>query len=601
MASPTVDRSAAQARLAAEAARRRAEAEARRRAEEAQRLAARLQTLAQPKPPKDELSTGRGSALRTKALSLVDPGARPLESSAPTFSPSQLQGASTLRTEVKDDGQANCLERAATLAGPNDSVVLFADRKDAVGHAVVQRGDGSVVDPNAPETPYASVQDFQQKNPRYTDPLAVKGAELQRVLDTPPGAQRDAVIGALGLSKVADRQVADPSNLDVSGALRDVKAAQEAVQRTQGTTSVDHAYEQLAEAQKKLRSAIESSCLPLDQVNAAFASQSTDPAERLAVAEATATLARERADAVAQRFGLGPNDEGRDHKPGHDESRAARTLEGRTRDQLTQIAEQEVSKLRAQGLSREEALEQLKQGAGPMTAEVLSEKAGVPNTIGMTPEEKHQTYERIFLEKASPEAKAAYERGEKVVLALRHDSPVYANGGKGEFDDRFVVMQKDGMAKEYAASLDPNLQYGNGLRDEFDVPGKPENWNGTYAEHHDDSGFIPWDSDTVNAWGRISGGQTIRMQTGPHGKLYPPPDGGYRIDGDLNGDGVFNDGVSKEVDGNGYQLHGSAVGHTGSGGCITVPFYRWDEFHADVTSGQPTVDGDERAAYVVIA
>src|SRR5689334_16270637 len=61
---------------------------------------------------------------------------------------------STLRTEVLNDGKAGCLERAAQLARPGDSVLLMNEQGDPVGHALVQHQDGSVTDPNQPTVRY---------------------------------------------------------------------------------------------------------------------------------------------------------------------------------------------------------------------------------------------------------------------------------------------------------------------------------------------------------------------------------------------------------------------------------------------------------------
>jgi hypothetical protein len=117
--------------------------------------------------------------------------------------------ASTLRTEQRGDGSANCLERAAGLARDGDEVVLLRDSQDAVGHAVVRHPDGAVTDPNTPEVRYESLGQFQATHPQYHSPTAIQDSQLEQVLDTPPGAGRDALISQLGLSGVANQAVAD--------------------------------------------------------------------------------------------------------------------------------------------------------------------------------------------------------------------------------------------------------------------------------------------------------------------------------------------------------------------------------------------------------
>jgi hypothetical protein len=253
----TTKTDAAAARAAAEAARRRAEEAARRAAEAAARRAAeaaarkqaeagtkkvsqasaqKLSQAAGQRPAasgvrqvfgKDELSQGRGGSLRARAAQLGVPSPVPSAPSLATRTaslnelramlkrgdalplPPRPGEASSLRSEVRGDGVANCLEKASALAKPGDQVVLLRDQRDATGHAIVQRRDGSVVDPNAPERPYASIAEYQRQQPQYRDPVAVKDRDVEAVLRTPPGGQRDALISRLGLDAAASRQVAD--------------------------------------------------------------------------------------------------------------------------------------------------------------------------------------------------------------------------------------------------------------------------------------------------------------------------------------------------------------------------------------------------------
>src|SRR5690606_33695077 len=117
-------------------------------------------------------------------------------------------------------------ERAVNLARPGDRVVLLGDREDPVGHAVVQRADGRVVDPNRPEVPYASLDAFTAANPRYVDPVSVSDHDAEALLATPPGARRDALITRLGLDGAASRVVADPrpTSADPAAGAREVEA-----------------------------------------------------------------------------------------------------------------------------------------------------------------------------------------------------------------------------------------------------------------------------------------------------------------------------------------------------------------------------------------
>ncbi|PTL85797.1 hypothetical protein [Vitiosangium sp. GDMCC 1.1324] len=118
--------------------------------------------------------------------------------------------ATTLRTEVLGDGNANCLERALSLTQPGDSVMLLRDKRDGVGHALVLHPDGSVVDPNLSWKRYGSLEEYLSLNPRYTQGPALDAGVLRQVLSQPPGPRRDAILSALGLGNVANQRVADP-------------------------------------------------------------------------------------------------------------------------------------------------------------------------------------------------------------------------------------------------------------------------------------------------------------------------------------------------------------------------------------------------------
>ncbi|WP_375773076.1 hypothetical protein NR798_20020 [Archangium gephyra] len=123
--------------------------------------------------------------------------------------PASPAAASTLQTEQLGDGRANCLERAVRLAQPGDSVRLYQDQNDPVGHAVVVHQDGSVTDPNRPTQRYPDVKAWEAANPRYSSPVSVPDATLERILSVPPGPARNALIQQAGLGNVANRAVAD--------------------------------------------------------------------------------------------------------------------------------------------------------------------------------------------------------------------------------------------------------------------------------------------------------------------------------------------------------------------------------------------------------
>lgn len=209
------------ARRAAEEARRRAEEarrqeEARRAAEAARAAQAAEQAEASAMAkatrvgarPADGYETRVGPSPFTSRPPLAPPPA----ATGLTFSAAQLMdGASSLATEQIGDGRANCLEQAYAAAGSADSVVLSRDRLDPVGHAVVLHPDGTVSDPNVPQTVFDDLSDWRQATGQRYEPFrSVPQPELAQVFSLPPGAERDARIASLGLADVAQARVADP-------------------------------------------------------------------------------------------------------------------------------------------------------------------------------------------------------------------------------------------------------------------------------------------------------------------------------------------------------------------------------------------------------
>lgn len=146
-------------------------------------------------------------------------------------------GAATptsLMTEKVGDGDANCLERAASMARPGrDELVFMDDRRaagdgnaDGAGHVLIRdRASGRVWDPNngpAPANPrawtYASVDAWTaaqgpaaDRGPAYVAAATVRAEKVQDVLSASPGerAGRIAEIGDPALAQVAGRLYAD--------------------------------------------------------------------------------------------------------------------------------------------------------------------------------------------------------------------------------------------------------------------------------------------------------------------------------------------------------------------------------------------------------
>lgn len=423
--------------------------------------------------------------------------------------------------------------------------------------------------------------------------------------------------------------------IDSDQALADVKTAEDHwSQGAQTRQQDDSRTTQLSNAHDELKAAVKA-----EGADAILARHPNDPAVRTQVAQAELDIANDNLaaqeakipnlgqvkaqDQGASDNGMMKNLRGPDGKPismdQYKQLVAAREQVMVKQTALQHALNDRVLDMRAHGMSRTDALKQLRNedygAALGMTSDTL-ENGQMPTTIGMTDAERSAYYEKNFLDNpaTSAEAKQAYESGQPVVFAIHHDDTLDVNGGTGLYNDRFVVLQKTNgqvSAKEFDASLDPNTSYGVGsTQSPYDLPGDaPDGQVGQYAKND-----TPWYSMfTTYSWHRtyaptrLADGQTIQMSTGPDGqqtdgwgtleKLYTPAGGGYKLQGDLNGDGIFgNDGqyATKLADDNQFQLHAGKAdySHTGTDGCVTVPEYQWNDFRA--ATGLFNGSGDQR-------
>lgn len=139
--------------------------------------------------------------------------------------------ASSLRTEVLGDGDANCLELAANGARGHQELVFMDDRRaagagnaDGAGHVLVRDpASGRVWDPNDGPPPtntsawkyrsadaWAAAQGFgAEGGPAYKESGAVRASEVQDVLRLPPKQRAARIAESPALARVSDLRVAD--------------------------------------------------------------------------------------------------------------------------------------------------------------------------------------------------------------------------------------------------------------------------------------------------------------------------------------------------------------------------------------------------------
>jgi hypothetical protein len=387
--------------------------------------------------------------------------------------------------------------------------------------------------------------------------------------------------------------------LDTDHALGELQTAQQDMIEASDSGNfrrIDEALTALTEAQDNFKQAVEA-----EGAASVLARHPNDPATKTAVSAAELAISQDKLAQVEAKIpnlkDIPPQEMADRIQPPelYQDLIDARTDVGNKSDALEHDLNAQVLGMRAQGMSREDALAQLRgQGYGHMlgSTNVELQNGKMPNTIGMNQNELMGVYLPNFERYASAEAIDAFNRGEPVIFAIRHDTPLQANGELGVYDDRYVVMQRSpgGVThiKEFDGSQDPNTQYGDGMRDMHEVPaGQYPNEVGPYA----DARMEPFGQSSfglIDAYSRVADG-TIKFQTGPKADHLYPQNGDYMIEGDINGDGVFNDNYSRPAGNNGFQLHPGKpdYSHTGSGGCLTVPPHQWDEFEQAIGVFEP--------------
>lgn len=199
----------------------------------------------------------------------------------------------------------------------------------------------------------------------------------------------------------------------------------------------------------------------------------------------------------------------------------------------------------------------------------------LPDTSGLSNAEKYDLYSGYIREFGEQSAINDLDNGQKVVLSLRVDTNSKANSGQGVYDDRMVVVWKDGngvgQAREFVANTDPSAQYMDGsqygTRDAMgrDVTGDGRLNQGRLA-----------DGTYTFTQGHFSGDRALMS-------------GNDQIsERDTNYDGNFDNGYTSERGNFGMHIHIGGSSNTFSAGCLTLPPDQHAAFF-DTLGGQDTV------------
>jgi len=236
-------------------------------------------------------------------------------------------------------------------------------------------------------------------------------------------------------------------------------------------------------------------------------------------------------------------------------------------------------------------------------------RPAMPDTDGLTAEQKFDVYSSIVQTRGNQAARDALDRGDKVILGMRKEDNSVVNHGKGEYNDRIVVLSRDprnGTVKveEFdRASADPTAQYDantqhkatNAKYDQKELKGmqfrRPEGEDVT--------------GDRIPELGRLSEGTVEMWETthptpwaGTNFALRPTPDAIANstswIDRDSKHNGDSSTGVRSKLN-DSIKIHAGSRNNTDSAGCTTIQPEDYKKFEAAV-KGNGT---QERWQYVL--
>ncbi|OZG74154.1 hypothetical protein BTA51_03795 [Hahella sp. CCB-MM4] len=210
--------------------------------------------------------------------------------------------------------------------------------------------------------------------------------------------------------------------------------------------------------------------------------------------------------------------------------------------------------------------------------EAGSNPPSMPNTDGLSDQQKFMVYASIVEVRGNQSAKDALADSESVILGLRSENDTMVNNGKGLYDDRLAVIAKEGdgtvHVKEFTrVSTEPTAQYDGNQKNHTDL--------GRFrrAEGEDVT------NDGVPELGRLSEGTTEMIKAshpnpssagGTKWALRPSSDavtnGANRVERDSNHDLKFDSSDTNGVTdlNNTFKIHAGSRNNTDSAGCTTI-------------------------------
>ena len=219
--------------------------------------------------------------------------------------------------------------------------------------------------------------------------------------------------------------------------------------------------------------------------------------------------------------------------------------------------------------------------AAPSGGDAAPVRAGMPVTSGMDEAHKYDLYAPYFSRYGVNVA--ALEPGTRALLGLRVTSDVHANKGRGEYNDRIVVLWRDAKGKhaqEFNATTEPSARYEDTPQNRKSYPGRILGVDAN-RDGRKDTGCLP---DGLYQYEKSSskklGGNVLR----PCSDIF--------VVRDVDHDGDFDEAdkaasVADKLNSSRTVLfHSGGLSETFSAACQTMPRAAFDKFWAALGSGQ---------------
>ena len=181
----------------------------------------------------------------------------------------------------------------------------------------------------------------------------------------------------------------------------------------------------------------------------------------------------------------------------------------------------------------------------------------LPDTRGLTEAQRFDLYAAQLQQFGDASAQADLAAGRRVILSLRNDTDTRINQGRGQYDDRIVVLWQAAEGSKHAVELrantEPSGQYEDG------GPYMRRAVGGNYG------------GDSRGDQGRLADG-TYRFTRGNFAGAVALMAGNDQVtQRDTNHNGRFDDGVTTARGSYGMHIHVGGQNNTGSAGCLTLP------------------------------